>query len=126
MVITSWYYQHLKIRIGAEGRITATVTGASVIAVGAFGTGAVGGAFGWPMLAATGPAFSIAVGLIIFAVAEHSRGLAFAAGMIVVPTAAALFTGIDARTASVTLLVICGLVGVAVGIGLRGSARRAT
>lgn len=116
-------YRRLEVRIGAESRIATTLVGASVIAVGAFGTGAVGGAFGWPMLAATGPAFSVAAGLSIFAVDQRSLGSALAAGVIAALAGAALVVGADARVASTAMLVVCGLVGIAVGINCRRSSR---
>lgn len=123
VALTSWYYRRLEVRIGAESRIATTLVGASVIAVGAFGTGAVGGAFGWPMLAATGPAFSVAAGLSIFAVDQRSLGSALAAGVIAALAGAALVVGADARVASTAMLVVCGLVGIAVGINCRRSSR---
>lgn len=125
VAITSWHYRRVEVRIGAEARIAPTLVGAGVIAVGAFGTGAVGGALGWPMLAATGPAFSIAAGLSIFAVVRRSVGLALAAGTITILAGAVLVAGTDARPASMILLMVCGLVGIAVGIGSRRSSRRA-
>lgn len=124
VAITSWYYRHLEIRIGAESRIAPTLVGAGVIVIGAFGTGAVGGALGWPLLAATGPAFSIAAGLSIFAVVQRSVGLALAAGTVTVLAGAVLVAGTNARTASMILLMVCGVVGIAVGIGSRRSSRR--
>lgn len=124
VAITSWYYRSLEVRIGAESRIAPTLAGAGVIAIGAFGTGAVGGALGWPMLAATGPAFSVAAGLLIFAAVQRSAGLALAAGTITVPTCVLLVAGTDAHTASMILLMVCGLVGIAVGIGYRRLSRR--
>lgn len=124
VAITSWYYRRLEVRIGAENRITPILVGMGVIVVGAFGTGALGGALGWPMLAATGPAFAVAAGLSIFAMVQRNAGLALAAAAVTMLAGALLVTGTGAHSTSMIMLTACGLVGIAVGVGSRHSSRR--
>lgn len=121
---TGWWHRRLELRLGMESRIAPMLLGAGVIALGAFGTGAAGGVFGWPMLSAVGPALSIAAGLSVFAVMLPKPDLFVAAGTIAVSTGAVLVAGVDPASATVLLLVVCGLAGIAVGVSCLRVARR--
>ena len=94
----------------------------ALIMMGAFATGALGGAFGWPRFAAAGPAFAISIGYALFARLAGHAPTGILAGALAVLTAVLLLTGVTTDVLQVVVGLAYG--GAFVALGLANAAQR--
>jgi hypothetical protein len=114
--VTAVFFARRGRRAGLERPPVPLLVVTVLIMVGAFATGALGGALGWPRFAAAGPAFAISIGYALFARLAGHAPTGLLAGALASLTAVLLLAGVAPNVLQVVLG--CAYGGSFVALGL--------
>lgn len=122
--VTGVFYHRQERRVGLEVPPGRWMFGVVVILVGAFATGALGGALGAERVSAAGPPLFVSLGYLIFARIERSAPLAIIAAALGGLTVAVAVSGVSADTVASVLAAAYGVVFLTTGIVLQRQRQR--
>lgn len=118
-VATSLFYRRRERRVGLEMPAGPALLAVAVIILGAFGTGALGGALGAETLSAVGPPLFVSIGYLMFARLERSLLLGGVAAGLAVTALAVAVAGMAAAEAATLLAVVYGVTLMLTGLAYR-------
>lgn len=117
--LTGLFYHRQERRVGLEMPPGGWIAGVVVILVGAFATGALGGALGAEVVSAAGPPLFVSLGYLIFARISRSAPLAIIAAGLAALTLAVTVSGVSADTVASVLAAAYGVVFLTTGVLLQ-------
>ncbi len=118
-VATSLFYRRRERRVGLEMPTRPALLAVAVIVLGAFGSGALGGALGAETLSAVGPPLFVSAGYLLFAQIEGSPLLGGVAAALAVTALGVAVAGTAPADAATLLAVVYGVTFLLTGLAFR-------